>query len=166
MIYLLIFLIGVAAATKLILILLNQPIYHTLIPSILLELRNLHNAIGVSIATIMIIFLLLLLKALIFEEKLVAIDNIIKTWQLRHFMKKKYNSFFNGSLKYTYIAIDDISSNITCMLRIPSSWAEAKDFKSSLPTLFDYITNQNNNYTFSNFERKGNYYVAKGTIIK
>lgn len=52
------------------------------------------------------------------------------------------------------------------MLRIPSSWAEAEDFKTSLPTLFEYITNQNPNYTFSNFERKGNYYQAHGTIIK
>ena len=166
MIYLLIILIGIAASTKFILILLNQPIYHTLIPGILLKIQNLHNATGVCIATIIITFLLLFLKAWLFEEKLVAVDNIIKTWQLRHFMKRKYNSFFNSSLKYTYIAIDDISSDIECMLRIPSSWAEAQDFRTSLPILFEYVTNQNPNYTFSNFERIGNYYKAKGTIIK
>ena len=165
-IYLFIILIGFAAVTKLILILLNQPIYHTLIPAILLKIQNLHRASGVGIATIIITFLLFFFKAWLFEEKLVAIDNIVKTWQLRHFMRKKYNSLFNSSLKYTYIAIDDISSDITCMLRIPSSWADAKDFKISLPALFEYITNQNPNYTFSNFERIGNYYKAKGTIIK
>ena len=166
MIYLLIVLIALTASTKFILILLNQPIYHTLIPGLILEIQNLHNATSVSMSAIMVTLLLLLFKALIFEEQMVAIDNIIKTWQLRHFMKKKYNFIFNSSLKYTYIAINGISLDIECMLRIPSSWAEAEDFKSSLPALFDYITNQNPNYTFSNFERIGNYYKAQGTIIK
>lgn len=87
-IYLFIILIGFAAVTKLILILLNQPIYHTLIPVILLKIQNLHRASGVGITTIIITFLLFFFKAWLFEEKLVAIDNIVKTWQLRNFMKK------------------------------------------------------------------------------
>lgn len=105
------------------------------------------------------------MKSLALEEHFVGPTNLVKTWQLRHFVRQNSNSKFNRAIKFDFVQINNHDLKVRCVIRIPTSWAEAEEMRTSLPVLYDFVTHQNPGYTFSNFVRRGNYYLSNGTRI-
>lgn len=165
MIYTDLLLYALAVVFQIMFLALNQPLYLKLIPEIVEGLKHYERLSTYGGLALTAILDLVFLKSFILEDHFVGPTNLVKTWQLRHFLKRSSISKFNRAIKFDFIKIDSQTEKIKCMVRIPSSWAEAEDMRSSLPTLYDYLTHQNPRYTFSNFLRNGNYYVSNGTLI-
>lgn len=154
----------ISFSSKLILILLNQPIYLKLFFNLLQKIYNLQKMTGLLVLVLMCTLLILLLKWIFLDEDLQNLHSFIKTWQLRRYVRHSSDMKYNQNLKYDYVTTS--YDTIAFCLKIPTNQVEADKLRESLTSIRVHIGYTNPEYTFSDFERKGMYYRLKGTIIK
>lgn len=96
-----------------------------------------------------------------------SISNFIfelqQTFDLRHFTKKMTKVKFSKVIRSCYVESKNLAE-VTWNIKIPLNVDEAKELKRDLNAIYEFISYNNPNYIFSNFERRENYYILTGTL--
>ena len=120
-------------------------------------------------------FLIIFINQLVNKKLLAYLKSLLLTQQIHQMLKipKESNDFtgktkvntvsniYNAYLRQSYA--EYVNNKLYIWIRIPNNISAQKLLDDRLKSLRESIDNYDDNYSFSNFERKGSYYLRVGT---
>lgn len=120
-------------------------------------------------------FLIIFINQLVNKKLLSYLRSLVLTQQIHQMLKipKESNDYtgkpeinvvaniYNAYLRQSYAEYEN--NKLYIWIRIPNNISAQKLLDERLNNLRESIDNYDNNYSFSNFERKGNYYLRVET---
>lgn len=154
--------IGIAFLSLIIASLLDTPILNILFGGIIVALEGLSSNCLIVVILIILIGTTFVIYLESTTQQPFTYKDFKLTFKVRHFIKHS-KFIYQPWLYKSYVKVTD--SKIQVFIKTPTDQQELSNFKNNIPLLFEEITSNHPEYTYSGFAREKGYYILKGTKI-